>query len=166
MQSCCLYTGRHQHTHTIQPRHFSPPSLPSTPPRPPPFPVAPFAQALAPRSDQPLSTTSPPFFATPYSQTLAPRSHQPPPTTPRPLPSLLLLQLRQCMTDLADMSSEQIHWEYGYPALRMADALRNRSRDMLQHGELQGHVWGDLFGRTCAGSFVSATPGCDRKQIQ
>lgn len=75
--------------------------------------------------------------------------------TPRPLPSLLLLQLRQCMTDLADMSSEQIHWEYGYPALRMADALRNRSRDMLQHGALQGHVWCDFvwevvrWGRTC-----------------
>lgn len=57
------------------------------------------------------------------------------------------------MTDLADMSSEQIHWEYGYPALRMADALRNRSRDMLQHGELQGLVWGDFVWGDLCGKF-------------
>jgi len=38
------------------------------------------------------------------------------------------------MAQLVSKTSDAINWEYGYPALRMADAIRNRSRDLLAHG--------------------------------
>eukprot|EP00955_Chlamydomonas_euryale_P078200 363107-Chlamydomonas_euryale.AAC.3 len=50
--------------------------------------------------------------------------------------------LQQCMRDLAKMDAETITREYGYPAMRMADAIRNRSRDMLEHG----YEWTLLHG--------------------
>jgi len=51
-------------------------------------------------------------------------------------------QLRTCMRRLGNMTAEQVHWEYGYPNLRMADAVRNRSRDMLS----KGFEWTLLYG--------------------
>ena len=46
----------------------------------------------------------------------------------------IVTQVQQCMSELAAMTSEQILWQYGYPGLRLADAVRNRSRDMLERG--------------------------------
>lgn len=46
----------------------------------------------------------------------------------------LPLQVKECMAQLVSKTSDAINWEFGYPALRMADAIRNRSRDMLAHG--------------------------------
>ncbi|GAX78973.1 hypothetical protein CEUSTIGMA_g6413.t1 [Chlamydomonas eustigma] len=43
-------------------------------------------------------------------------------------------QVQQCMANLAKKSPNEIYLEYGYPVLRMAEALWNRSRDMTEHG--------------------------------
>ena len=76
------------------------------------------------------------------------------PTSLRPSLPLYPLQVRQCLSNLVKKTSEEIYLEYGYPALRMADAIRNRSR-----GEEGGEGYVELCGATlhCALSMRYAT---------
>ncbi|KAG2495164.1 hypothetical protein HYH03_006771 [Edaphochlamys debaryana] len=52
-------------------------------------------------------------------------------------------ELKECLSHIAGMTSKDIHEQYGYPALRMADAVRNRSRDLLAHG----YEWSLLYSQ-------------------
>ncbi|KXZ51100.1 hypothetical protein GPECTOR_14g82 [Gonium pectorale] len=52
-------------------------------------------------------------------------------------------ELQECLSHIAELSAETILEQYGYPALRMADAVRNRSRDLLAHG----YEWTLLYGQ-------------------
>lgn len=36
-------------------------------------------------------------------------------------------ELRECLTHVSSLKPEEVHEQYGYPVLRMADAVRNRS---------------------------------------
>ncbi|GFR52103.1 hypothetical protein Agub_g14616, partial [Astrephomene gubernaculifera] len=52
-------------------------------------------------------------------------------------------ELTECLSHISSMSSPDIQEQYGYPVLRMADAVRNRSRDLLAHG----YEWTLLYGQ-------------------
>eukprot|EP00798_Chlamydomonas_sp_ICE-L_P018764 gene18764-25296_t len=43
-------------------------------------------------------------------------------------------KIQACLTKISGMSTEKVMSEYGYPHILLADAIRNRSRDMLSHG--------------------------------
>ncbi|KAG2449982.1 hypothetical protein HYH02_000086 [Chlamydomonas schloesseri] len=52
-------------------------------------------------------------------------------------------ELTQCLTHISSLSAEAILEQYGYPVIRMADAVRNRSRDLLAHG----YEWSLLYSQ-------------------
>ncbi|EFJ49782.1 hypothetical protein VOLCADRAFT_104229 [Volvox carteri f. nagariensis] len=52
-------------------------------------------------------------------------------------------ELNECLSHISSLSPEVIQEQYGYPVLRMADAVRNRSIDLLTHG----YEWTLLYGQ-------------------
>ncbi|GLI62170.1 hypothetical protein VaNZ11_004750 [Volvox africanus] len=52
-------------------------------------------------------------------------------------------ELNECLTHISSLSAEVIQEQYGYPVLRMADAVRNRSRDLINNG----YEWTLLYGQ-------------------
>ncbi|KAG2429084.1 hypothetical protein HXX76_011324 [Chlamydomonas incerta] len=50
-------------------------------------------------------------------------------------------ELTQCLAHISSLTAEDILQQYGYPVIRMADAVRNRSRDLLAHG----YEWSLLY---------------------
>ncbi|KAL6763593.1 hypothetical protein V8C86DRAFT_2491886 [Haematococcus lacustris] len=52
-------------------------------------------------------------------------------------------KLEQCMRHIGSMQAAEIQALYGYPNIRMSDAIRNRSTDMLS----KGYEWTLLYGQ-------------------